>query len=867
MHIFKRVSNLCEHYAAFFFRTPDLRPAFAGLFTKPEVLFFSSNDSDQSSRRTVRGRRRRPGSEAQPGGRAEAPRRERREQPPSGPPPSSQPPRPPSSRPSGGFTPGAGGGGMRIGGLGLGVILLLVICIGGYLLFSGGLSGSEIGDVGSLDTGSVEGFPVETEEPYFGEDVQYAEPTLVSDYFQGLNVPSGSSSTTPGQNWTVIIYQDADDKILEKDIYIDLNEAELVGSSERVNVVAQIDRYRGGYQGDGNWTTAKRFYLTADNDLEQIRSRELMDLGEVNMGDTETLIDFVTWAVENYPADKYVLILSDHGLGWPGGWTDKEPRAGVPGGVPLAQTIGPAMYLMDLDKALGEIRAQTGIEAFEIIGLDACLMGHMEVFTALTPHARYAVASQEVEPSVGWAYAAFLNELVRNPDMGGDELSRIIVDSYIEGDQRIQNAQARADFAGRGLFSPSAEQVVAQLEQGVTLSAADLSQMPGLVDSFNEYAYSLQSVDQQLVAQARNYAQHFTSIFGERVPPSYIDLANFASIIEQESGDPDIRDSTQDLFQAIQSVVIAEKSGSKKQGANGISIYFPSSQLFGNPAAGPQSYVRVAERFSGVTVWDEFLNYHYTGRPFQVEAGALSVPDRAVTAPGLGAISISEINLDGEYAAPDEPVLIRADIDGDNIGYIYLFAGYLDREANSINVIDSDFIESEDTREVNGVFYPDWGQGAFTLEFEWEPLVFAVKDGEQSILILLQPTTYGETPEEAVYKVDGLYTYADGEQRDASMYFSDGIMTQVFGYDSSGAPREILPVQGDQFTIREQWLDLDSSGRVIDQASEDGGTLVFGETPLTWELLYAPEGKYVIGFIVEDLDGNRTESYAGIEVR
>jgi hypothetical protein len=697
--------------------------------------------------------------------------------------------------------------------------------------------------------------------------VEYAQPTLSSEYLQGLNAPSGSSGAVPGQNWTVMIYQDADDKILEKDIYIDLNEAELIGSSERVNVVAQIDRYRGGYRGDGDWTTAKRFYLTADNNLEQIRSQELMDLGEVNMGEKETLVDFASWAIENYPAEKYVLIMSDHGLGWPGGWTDKDPRTGIPGSVPLAQRIGPAMYLMDLDGALGEIRAQTGIDAFEVVGLDACLMGHMEVFTALTPHARYAVASQEVEPSVGWAYAAFLNELVQNPDMGGDELSRIIVESYIEGDQRIQNAQARADFAGRGIFSPSAEQVVAQLEQGVTLSAADLSKMPDLVEDLNEYAYSLQNVDQRRVAHARNYAQPFTNIFGGRVPPSYIDLAHFAALLERESGNVEIQDSTRNLIQAIQTVVIAEKSGRKKPGANGISIYFPSSQLYGNPAAGPQSYVRVSERFSGVTAWDEFLNFHYTGRPFEVEAGALSVPDRAVSAPGLGEITISEIDLSDSAAAPDELVLMSADIDGENIGYIYLFAGYLDPEANSINVIDSDFIESGDTRELNGIYYPDWGEGAFTLEFEWEPLVFAINDGEQSVLTLLQPTTYGASPQEAVYKVDGLYTYADGEQREASMYFSDGFMTQVFGYDDSGAPREILPVQGDRFTISEQWLDLDSSGRVVDQVSEDGGTLVFGEAPLTWELLYAPAGEYVIGFIVEDLDGNWTESYTGIQVR
>ena len=122
-----------------------------------------------------------------------------------------------------------------------------------------------------------------------------------------------------------MLYQDADDKILEQDIYVDLNEAERVGSSDRVHIVAQVDRYRGGYRGDGDWTETKRLYLTQDGNLQQVGSQTAADLGEVNMSDGETLVDFVTWAVDTFPADKHVLIMSDHGMGWPGGWSDPVP--------------------------------------------------------------------------------------------------------------------------------------------------------------------------------------------------------------------------------------------------------------------------------------------------------------------------------------------------------------------------------------------------------------------------------------------------------------------------------------------------------------------------------------------------------------
>ena len=62
------------------------------------------------------------------------------------------------------------------------------------------------------------------------------------------------------------------------------------------------------------------------------------------------------------------------------------------------------------------------------------------------------------------------------------------------------------------------------------------------------------------------------------------------------------------------------------------------------------------------------------------------------------------------------PVTLSADIQGDNIGYIKLFVGFYDQASNSIFVADTDYLESPETRQVDGVYYPDWGQGDFTLD-------------------------------------------------------------------------------------------------------------------------------------------------------
>ncbi|MEA3337281.1 MAG: clostripain-related cysteine peptidase [Chloroflexota bacterium] len=879
------------------------------------TLFTSSGSSNDDPNRTVRARRRRRTDSSGERERAEAPQREEPSSsssggysspPPPPPPPSgggysAPPPPPPSSGgyqlPSssglgGGSTPGTGGP----KGIGLIVILgglaVLLFLVAAPFLLGGGIGGSNQSasvlpsqpaqpagstELQPMDAGDLFGLSLPGGESAF--DVQSAEPNLVP----GLSAPAPASMAglvappvPPGaETWTVMLYQDADDKILEQDIFIDMNEAELVGSGNRVNIVSQIDRYKGGYQGDGNWTNTRRYFLTPDSDLNRLHSPMVEDLGEVNMSDADTLADFVIWAAENFPADKYALIMSDHGMGWPGGWSDPDPRTRTKQRAPIAKLVGDQIYLDQLDETLTRIRAQTDIDKLEFIGLDACLMGHLEVLSALAPHARYAVVSQETEPAVGWAYASFLGDLRNNPDMDGADLGKSIVNSYIDEDQRIVDNQARSAMVGRGSFAvPTARQLAGQMEHGATLAAADLTAVPALMDSVNDLAFQLQSIDQRDVAQARNYAQSFTSIFGQRVPPSYLDLGNLVGLLARTRSGEKVNQPVNKLLQALDKVVIAERHGDGKPGSTGVSIYFPDSDLYRQPASGPDSYVKVTERFSGDSLWDDYLRFHYTGQTFDAAAQTLAVPNQnaEVVAPGKGNIQVSPIRKSSNVAAPGKPVLFSIDIDGENLGYISFFTGFFDQEANSVFVADQDYLESAKTREIGGVYYPDWGEGSFTLEFEWEPLMFAIDDGVETVVAGFTPETYGATPENAVYTVDGIFTYGDDiEQRRARLYFRDGSLRQVFGFsgeaNSIGSPREIIPRSGDSITLLERWMDLDQNGRATGLASQEGGTLTFGDQPFVWKELDAAAGEYVVGFIVEDLDGNSYPTYTQIEVR
>jgi hypothetical protein len=543
--------------------------------------------------------------------------------------------------------------------------------------------------------------------------------------------------------------------------------------------------------------------------------------------------------------------------------------------------------MMELDDALGRIRSETGIDSFELIGMDACLMGHIEVFSALAPHANYAVASQEVEPALGWAYTGFLTELVNNPDMNGATLGQAIVNSYISEDQRILDDQARAEllrqtggglsglfgiFGGGGAISPA--QLAQQMGKNSTISAVDLSAIGALNSSLNNLTLALQEDNQRTVAQVRTYTQSYTNIFGNNVPPSYLDLGHFAQLLSRQTGNSAVTTAASDLLAALDQAVIAEKHGPDKPAASGVSIYFPNSQIYGVPQAGPQSYTAIARRFSELSLWDDFLAFHYTGQRFSAGDAAAVVPGigSTVRGPGSEQISLSPITASSNVAAPGQSVLLSTDVTGENIGYAYFFAGFYDEAANSLYIADSDYLESGETAELSGAYYPVWPDAdTFTLEFEWEPLVFAITDGVNQVVAHFEPESFGANSAEAVYSVDGIYTYADGgESRSARLLFQDGTLRQVLGFtndDGTGAPREILPNPGDSFTVLDTWIDLDASGNQIGTVTQEGGTLVFSDQTFTWEELIAAEGVYVVGFIVEDLDGNQYQGFTEIEVQ
>ena len=707
--------------------------------------------------------------------------------------------------------------------------------------------------------------------------------TIAFPLFSPLSAHANPPAATE-REWLVMLYQNADDPILEKDIFLDLNEAELVGSSDAVTIVSQLDRYDGEFDGDGDWTSTKRFLVTQDDDLDTIASEEIKDLGEVDSGSPKTLVDFAVWAMTTYPARKYALILSDHGAGWVGGWNDDAPKEGS------------SFTINEIDQALATILQRTKVANFELLGFDACLMSEVEALAGVAPYARYAVASQEVEPALGWAYATFLGALAKNPRQSGADLAKSIVKSYIVNDIRIVDNEARQVFLEEtGADADlTARALGATMSADVTLTAINLMKFAPLMDALNEFSFMLTGIDPVAIAKARTYAQSFETVFAEEEPSPFLDLGHFAALVTKFAGDADLTAAHKRLQSAYKAAILVEMSGPARPGASGFSIFFPTPDLLVavGLAESEQSYTAYASRFAGASLWDDFLAFHYTNRDLDPDAVALDLLDPKVgpkadltdyavpllveaeeaTTPGVDTeLAMTPLEVSAEEITASETLLLATQIQGANVGYIYIEVSRWDEENNVYILEDMDFIASEESAEEDGVFYPVWtARDLDDFIYEWSPTVYSLSDGKTEAFALFEPSVYGQGNADTEYTVRGLYTFADsGKSRYAFMSFDGNLeYKNIFGYvgaDGTGALREIRPRKGDTFTVLEQWYEEDAAGEWV-ITEHEGDTLTFQGKPFTVTAYDSYPGEYSLGIIVSDILDNSIAEYATVLV-
>ena len=716
----------------------------------------------------------------------------------------------------------------------------------------------------------IPGDPLSTESPSPpDEPTPTAEPSPTDE-----PSPTGEPSASPspdenrtGQTWTVMLYFDLRDEITEKWSLFDVNEAESIGSNDRVRIVSQVARYSGGNTADGDWSGARRYLLQPDDDMEAIRSPLLADLGQVNMADEDTLVDFVQWSAQNYPADHYALVMLDHGAGWPGGYLDRDSGGIGRDNIALAEQRGDLLFTMEIGRALERLR-QAGLPSLDLIGFDACLMASLEVFAEVAPYARYAVASQNVEnSSTAWAYAAWLKDLKEDPDTYGNHpelLAISAVGHFVTDDRRFEDAYSLYAF---GIMTDREQAIQFVRDGGSTLSAVDLAALPTVLERLNQLAEQLVNVDQSLVAKARQDALAFGTFFSKEAPPAYLDLVSFARLVKDSTGDAGVTQAADALVEAVQQAVVALSDGDAisvlgvavgEPTTCGISLYFPVSEILADPTGDVRSYSFVAYRFGRTSNWVNYLFFHYTGQSL---GPSEPVPDTyALTPPGKEELQLAPVQLSNETLTASTPVTLHSSIQGSRIGYVFFFAARYVESELKIHLVRSEFLPAPRTKEIGGVTVQDWGQGEVPISFAWDGKLPALVTDEQVLPANFAPERYAADPAQTLTSVEGTYRFADGwADLPASLVFRGNRLERVeVTGDETGQQMPavvVSPVQGDTFTVAEQWMDLNAPP---DQAKSLtlGGSIALGYAPLVRQQVSAEAGVYIVGFIAADWDGN-----------
>ncbi len=374
---------------------------------------------------------------------------------------------------------------------------------------------------------------------------------------------SQAAASTGGAEWTIMVYLNADNNLESDGINDFLEMAAASYSSGKVNVIVQMDRSSSYATTYGNWTTCKRFKIAAGMTPEA--ANQISDLGEVDMGSPTTLSTFATWAITNYPANKYSLILWDHGDGWYKGEDGEAPLfKGFSNDDSHGSVIGVANG--EMASALTTIKNHLG-RNLDHIGWDACLMGMWEVLDVAKNYANAANVSEETEGAAGWYYTTWLNNLNTTPTMSAIDMGKAIINGTSQS----------------------------------TLSVIDLTQIAALNTAVNTFANELMAARGAGYTSAISTALSNTQKFSTSYFSYHIDLSDFATKVKaQVTSITSLTNACNSVISAVTNAVKLYKNSSSYANARGIAIYHNSSTSNYNT-----SYNSLP--ICASTTWDEYL--------------------------------------------------------------------------------------------------------------------------------------------------------------------------------------------------------------------------------------------------------------------
>lgn len=379
--------------------------------------------------------------------------------------------------------------------------------------------------------------------------IQWLSFRFLSVFLLFSSLSGNAYAAAPQAKWTVMVYISGDND-LEPYVISDIQtELAVTGSNENVQIVALADRGPGISKGPSDWKQTLLFHVTPG--LTALPQNAIADWGERNMADPQTLIQFVTWAKSNYPADHYALYFWGHGWNWRPGFVMRDDTSND---------------TMDYDE---QKRAIPSLGFIDVVGYDGCNMASIEIFNLWHGHATAVTSSEEFVFSEGVQYDLVLKELIANPNMSADQVA--IATSQTATSDRTWSAVA----------------VDSRFDQ--------------LVTAVNTWSLAL---NQGLATHRRQYDRAFSATRSFWKAPSDKDLYDMAYEINRQVNDPDIHATSQAVMDAVSAVVLHERHINSYRDVHGVTIYQISKAREKNSDF---SYYTSNVDFAQQTGWDEFL--------------------------------------------------------------------------------------------------------------------------------------------------------------------------------------------------------------------------------------------------------------------
>lgn len=372
-----------------------------------------------------------------------------------------------------------------------------------------------------------------------------------------------TAEASPIPEWTLLIFVNGDND-LEASALADISEMEQVGSTDAVNVLVQLDRSERHTRADGDWSGARRYLVEADSEPQSITSPVLEDLGATDSGSVQTVLDFVAWGASRWPAQRYALILWDHGDGWS---FDENGDVASTKGISYDDGAGTGISVAagDLTELVQGAAAHLG-QPIDLLGLDACTMSQWEVAWSVGTAANTMVASEDYEDLTGWPYDDILVDLIAEPTMDAPALG--------------------AQIALRFHEVPDS-----------TLSVLDIAAIPSLTTNLDAVADAMMASG--LAAEALHAAADGAQGYDGETSREH-DLIDLLERIEAVSADPVVDAAAAAAIVAAQATILTNynRAGAVKK-SHGLSIFSPS------PPSMPPLYARAA--WSAESRWDDLI--------------------------------------------------------------------------------------------------------------------------------------------------------------------------------------------------------------------------------------------------------------------